>query len=240
MRNSTARSTSTFPPTNMGSKQLDQRHPLATLDNYLDHIQHAVKVAGIDHVGLASDFDGGGASPGLERCEPDTQRHGGSAPARLHRSADRPAVERQSVARMARCRTRGRSASTVSRKDNFRCDLRCGDGRVPLAGHGAGRGRRRQGDLHAHRRRARFRRRSGDRRGHAVQDRLQHEGDDHRPARAPRGCRQAPVGRPCRQIPAAVQDERPVDHARDARARPAHPQQRTARRRRRSHAVAGA
>ena len=131
-------------------------------------------------------------------------------------------------------------ASKVSQQRNLRCDLRCGDGRVPPAGHGAGRGRRRQGDLHAHRRRTRFRRRSGDRCGHAVQDRLEHEGDDDRPARAPRGCRQAPVGRPCRQIPAAVQDERPVDHARDARARSAHSQQRTARRRRRSHAVAGA
>ena len=48
----------------MGSKRLDRDHPLATLDNYLDHIQHAVNVAGIDHVGLASDFDGGGAVQG--------------------------------------------------------------------------------------------------------------------------------------------------------------------------------
>ncbi len=32
--------------------------PGATLDDVLDHIDHAVKVAGIDHVGLGSDFDG--------------------------------------------------------------------------------------------------------------------------------------------------------------------------------------
>jgi len=32
----------------------------ATLADLLDHIQHAVSVAGIDHVGLGSDFDGGG------------------------------------------------------------------------------------------------------------------------------------------------------------------------------------
>lgn len=31
-----------------------------TLDDLLDHIQHAVAHAGIDHVGLGSDFDGGG------------------------------------------------------------------------------------------------------------------------------------------------------------------------------------
>jgi CubicO group peptidase (beta-lactamase class C family) len=47
-----------------GLEQLDKDFPLATLDNYLDHIQHAVEVAGIDHVGLASDFDGGGGIQG--------------------------------------------------------------------------------------------------------------------------------------------------------------------------------
>ena len=36
-------------------------HPQnATHDGLLDHIEHAVEVAGIDHVGLGSDFDGGG------------------------------------------------------------------------------------------------------------------------------------------------------------------------------------
>jgi len=40
----------------------------ATLDMLLDHVDHIVRVAGIDHVGLGSDFDGfGGAPPiGLE------------------------------------------------------------------------------------------------------------------------------------------------------------------------------
>jgi CubicO group peptidase (beta-lactamase class C family)/microsomal dipeptidase-like Zn-dependent dipeptidase len=47
-----------------GLKAIDEQFPLATLDDYLDHIQHAVNVAGIDHVGLASDFDGGGAVRG--------------------------------------------------------------------------------------------------------------------------------------------------------------------------------
>src|SRR5207245_11043579 len=31
------------------------------LDRVLDHIDHAVDVAGIDHVGIGSDFDGGGS-----------------------------------------------------------------------------------------------------------------------------------------------------------------------------------
>jgi membrane dipeptidase len=37
--------------------------PNATLDDLLDHIDHAVQVAGIDHVGLGSDFDGVGTLP---------------------------------------------------------------------------------------------------------------------------------------------------------------------------------
>ena len=38
--------------------------PGATVSNFVDHIDHAVKVAGIDHVGIASDFDGGGGVEG--------------------------------------------------------------------------------------------------------------------------------------------------------------------------------
>ena len=34
--------------------------PYASLDDVVDHIDHVVKVAGIDHVGLGSDFDGVG------------------------------------------------------------------------------------------------------------------------------------------------------------------------------------
>lgn len=49
-----------------GLERIDREFPLATLDDYLDHIQHAVRVAGIDHVGLASDFDGGGTIQGWE------------------------------------------------------------------------------------------------------------------------------------------------------------------------------
>ena len=34
--------------------------PPANVSDFFDHIDHAVKIAGIDHVGIASDFDGGG------------------------------------------------------------------------------------------------------------------------------------------------------------------------------------
>lgn len=37
----------------------------ANLSVFVDHIDHAVKVAGIDHVGIGTDFDGGGHIEGL-------------------------------------------------------------------------------------------------------------------------------------------------------------------------------
>jgi membrane dipeptidase len=40
--------------------------PRASVADFVDHIDHAVKVAGIDHVGIASDFDGGGGVVGWE------------------------------------------------------------------------------------------------------------------------------------------------------------------------------
>jgi membrane dipeptidase len=47
-----------------GMAEIQKKYPLATLDDYMDQIQHMVKVAGIDHVGIASDFDGGGSITG--------------------------------------------------------------------------------------------------------------------------------------------------------------------------------
>jgi membrane dipeptidase len=37
----------------------------ATIVDFVDHMDHAVKVAGIDHVGVGTDFDGGGGIPGF-------------------------------------------------------------------------------------------------------------------------------------------------------------------------------
>ena len=40
--------------------------PRVGWEKIIDHIDHAVKVAGIDHVGLGSDFDGGPMPAGME------------------------------------------------------------------------------------------------------------------------------------------------------------------------------
>jgi membrane dipeptidase len=47
--------------------QIDRQYPpagRATVKDYVDHIDYAVKLIGIDHVGIASDFDGGGGVDG--------------------------------------------------------------------------------------------------------------------------------------------------------------------------------
>jgi membrane dipeptidase len=46
-------------------KEIDAKYPPANLVDFVDHIDHAVKVAGIEHVGIGSDFDGGGGIPGF-------------------------------------------------------------------------------------------------------------------------------------------------------------------------------
>jgi len=48
-----------------GMEEIDRLYPAATIKDYVDHIDHAVRVAGIDHVGIGSDFDGGGGIPGF-------------------------------------------------------------------------------------------------------------------------------------------------------------------------------
>lgn len=48
-------------------QEINRKYPQkrATVADAMDHIDHIVQVAGIDHVGIGSDFDGGG---GLEDC----------------------------------------------------------------------------------------------------------------------------------------------------------------------------
>lgn len=46
-------------------KEIDAKFPSASLKDFVDHIDYAVEVAGIDHVGIGSDFDGGGGIPGF-------------------------------------------------------------------------------------------------------------------------------------------------------------------------------
>jgi membrane dipeptidase len=47
-----------------GLAEIDARWPPATVADFADHIDYAVKLIGIDHVGIASDFDGGGGVVG--------------------------------------------------------------------------------------------------------------------------------------------------------------------------------
>ena len=46
-------------------KEIDAKFPSATLKDFVDHLDHAVQVAGIDHVGIGTDFDGGGGILGF-------------------------------------------------------------------------------------------------------------------------------------------------------------------------------
>lgn len=48
-----------------GMKEIDAKYLSASLSDFVDHIDHAVKVAGIEHVGIGSDFDGGGGIAGF-------------------------------------------------------------------------------------------------------------------------------------------------------------------------------
>ena len=43
---------------------LEYRYPGATVSDFVDHIDHAVRLVGVDHVGISSDFDGGGGIDG--------------------------------------------------------------------------------------------------------------------------------------------------------------------------------
>lgn len=43
---------------------LEERWPLATVSDFVDHIEHAVSRVGVDHVGIGTDFDGGGELTG--------------------------------------------------------------------------------------------------------------------------------------------------------------------------------
>lgn len=47
--------------------ELEKKHPmpLATFDQFMAHVRHALKVVGPDHVGISGDFDGGGGVEGF-------------------------------------------------------------------------------------------------------------------------------------------------------------------------------
>ncbi|MGD2295248.1 MAG: dipeptidase [Candidatus Aminicenantes bacterium] len=45
--------------------EIEKVYPATNLKDFVDHIDHAAEVAGIDHVGVGTDFDGGGGIPGF-------------------------------------------------------------------------------------------------------------------------------------------------------------------------------
>ena len=52
--------------TALGFFLTDREDPPANMDDFMDHIDHMVEKIGIDHVGISSDFDGGGGIEGWE------------------------------------------------------------------------------------------------------------------------------------------------------------------------------
>jgi membrane dipeptidase len=47
-------------------KDIDAKYPPASVKDFVDHIDHAVKVAGIDHVGVGTDLEGSGGLTGFK------------------------------------------------------------------------------------------------------------------------------------------------------------------------------
>lgn len=49
-------------------REIDQKYPApqATFDDFMNHVLHALSVAGVDHVGIGADWDGGGGVTGME------------------------------------------------------------------------------------------------------------------------------------------------------------------------------
>jgi membrane dipeptidase len=49
-----------------GMPAIDAKHPRADVAAFVDHVDHVVETVGIDHVGISSDFDGGGGITGFD------------------------------------------------------------------------------------------------------------------------------------------------------------------------------
>jgi len=96
-------------------KGIDAAFPPATLKDFADHLDHAVKVAGIDHVGIGTDFDGGGGITGFTDAseaanvteelvrrgysEPDIAKIWGGNLLRVWREVEKVAAREQKAAR---------------------------------------------------------------------------------------------------------------------------------------------
>jgi hypothetical protein len=93
--------------TRRAALQVAQAHPqpLVTLSDVADHIEHIRQVAGVDHVGLGSDFDGiPEATQGLDGGRISAAARGAGAP-RLEGRGTRQGGGCEPVARTARDRS---------------------------------------------------------------------------------------------------------------------------------------
>ena len=58
--------------TALGAFLTDRKDPPANLEDFLDHIEYMVNKIGLDHVGISSDFDGGGGIDGWQDASETT------------------------------------------------------------------------------------------------------------------------------------------------------------------------
>ncbi len=206
------------------------------------HIQHAVNVAGIDHVGLASDFDGGG---GIQGWNDASQTRNVTAGLRRRGFTDAQIAQLWSgnllrVWRDVERIAKNEATASARRKENFDAIFEAVMAEYHLPGMALGvveDGQviytRTAGELV-----------TGG--GQPVDaDTLFKIASNTKAMTSGLLARLVDAGKlrwddPVVKYLPQFTHERTVDHARDARARPAHPQQRAARRRRRSHAVARA
>jgi membrane dipeptidase len=53
--------------------EIDAKWPGPNVRDFVNHIDHAVKLIGVDHVGISSDFDGGGGVDGWNNAVKHSQ-----------------------------------------------------------------------------------------------------------------------------------------------------------------------
>ena len=61
----------------------DAKPEAVTVADFADHVDYAVRRIGIEHVGISSDFDGGGGSPAGTNAVGEREHHGRIGPPRL-------------------------------------------------------------------------------------------------------------------------------------------------------------
>ena len=60
--------------------EIDAHWPPADVSAFVDHIDHARNLMGVDHVGIGTDFDGGGGIPGINDASEQIEAHASGCP----------------------------------------------------------------------------------------------------------------------------------------------------------------